>query len=95
MANHVKSSGVLTTNTAVAGGRNYVSSVIAGGDGTNVATISIYDGTSTGGLLLLTLYVKAGDRQAIYNPPRSIQVDNGIFASVSGTGANVQVCFGA
>ena len=93
--NHARSTGVLTTSTLVATGRNYISGLVAGGDGTNVATVGVYDNTSATGTPVLTLIVPAGSRQVIYDVTHSIQVDNGLYVSVSGTGANFMLAFGA
>lgn len=95
MSNKSKSTGVLSANTLVWTGRNYISSVIAGGDGTNIATVNIYDGLNTGGVKVMSFIVPAGTRQTIFVPASSVTVDVGLYVEVSGTGANATVMFGA
>ena len=60
-------------------------------NGTNDATITVYDGTSTSGAMIGTYYVPGalyGDR-AVWTFPR--RVNNGIYVNVSGTGASAVV----
>lgn len=89
------SSGVLTANTLLWTGRHLLAGVIAGADGTNEATINIYDGTSTAGSKILSLTVPVGQRQCMALPCKSIQLTTGLYVEVSGTGASAQVFYGA
>lgn len=60
-------------------------------NGSNDATITVYDGTSTSGGMIGTYYVPGalyGDR-VVWTFPR--RVVNGIYVNVSGTGASAVV----
>lgn len=94
MAGTALSTGVLTSNTSVFSGKNLVNGLIAGGDGTNVATITVYDNTSASGSIIMQVIVPAGQRQVLVFPMRSIQASLGLYVSVSGTGANAQLYYG-
>lgn len=57
-------------------------------DGTNTATLDVYDGTSTAGLKIASLSIPAttaAPEALIFNIP--VKCNLGIFADVSGTGA--------
>lgn len=60
-------------------------------NGSNDATITVYDGTSTSGKMIGTYYVPGalyGDR-AVWTFPR--RADGGIYVTVSGTGASAVI----
>lgn len=89
------SSGSLTASGIVSTFRTAVSGVIVNADGTNAATVNIYDGQSTGGTKIMTVAVKAGDVFTQVFPKKSIQSTNGIYAEIIGTGASAYVYHGA
>ncbi len=63
-------------------------------DGTNAASVSVYSGTTTGGLLLATVKVAAttsSPSTVVFFSP--VDANNGIFADVAGTGATYIVYY--
>lgn len=95
MTNKAISTGVLTSSQTVATGKNYLAGLVVHADGTNVATVNVYDNTAASGTKLLSAIVKAGERQVVVFPHVSIQASSGLYVELSGTGAGATVIFGA
>lgn len=95
MSATTRSSDLLAASTLVATGKNYLNGLIAGADGTNAATVTIYDNTAASGKVLMKLVVKAGNTAEIAFPTRGIHAENGIYVAISGTGASALAYFGA
>lgn len=87
--------GVLSANSLTATGRNRINAVSLFGNGTNTATLDIYDNTSATGKIAVRVQVRASDYQnhVIFTQP--VLMDNGIYNQLTGTGANYIVYYGA
>ena len=89
-----RSSGVLNADTLLATGRNRVNAITVLTDGTNAATVDLYDNTTASG----TIRVKGRCVGAslvnhiLFDNP--VIFENGIYADVTGTGATFIVFFG-
>jgi len=81
------STGVLSADTLISNGRNRINAITVFTNGTNTATIDIYDNTSaTGKIAVVGKCLGANLINHIFfeNP---VLVENGIYADVTGTGA--------
>lgn len=89
------SSGLLTTSGQVYTGRGTLNAVTVLTDGTNAATVTLYDNTSAAGTVIFKALIPgaSGSASDAYN--LAIRCQNGIYASISGTGANAIVYYGA
>lgn|SRR5690348_2545271 len=89
------SSGEITSSKAVAArpGKLYALHVTA--DGTNAATVIVYDNATTNsGTILAEVVVKAGETLGAPQLPNAgVLANNGIYVSISGTGAKCVVHF--
>lgn len=82
------SSGRKTADAVISALPSLVKSVILEGDGTNAATIAIYDNATTNtGVILATVLLKAGDKYAAWSSASGVEGLNGVYADVTGTGA--------
>lgn len=89
-----ESSDRLTADTAILASSGYLCSVIVEGDGTNAASVIIYDNASAAsGTILAKILVDAGLVYESYTPSAPIVAKNGIYADVTGTGCAVIVHF--
>jgi len=96
MTTSSRSSDIQTADASIATGRNRINSVILLADGTNAASLVIYDNASAAsGKVLASLKVKATDvqKEVVFTFP--VIAENGIYADVTGTGASYIVHFGA
>lgn len=86
--------GLQVTSILVAIGKNRINSITLLGDGTNASSITLYDNTSASGKIVAKVNCKAADQQnhIIFTNP--VSVENGIYASLSGTGGNYIIYFG-
>ena len=82
------SSGVKTSDTAIATGRSLLTGILLLTDGTNNASIIIYDAASATGTVLFKLAVPGAGNfgGATFEIPIRAQI--GIYADVTGTGAS-------
>jgi len=85
----VQSSGLLSSSGVVgtSGGSYALVSLEAITDGTNDATVVAYNGTSAGGLALVSFYCQAASRFCGATFPYPIIANNGIYVSITGSGA--------
>lgn len=84
------SSGRKTADATIATRPCILKSIILEGDGTNAATVTLYDSASAAsGTVLAKLLLPASADQCIVfdGGPEGIECLNGIYADVSGTGA--------
>lgn len=98
MRGTAKSSGLLgVATTLVATGRGMLSSVQAISDGTNAATVTVYDydSASASGDVLAKILVPAaqGAISVVFGTP--LRHDLGLVVVVAGTGAGAIVGYGA
>jgi len=89
------SSGLKSADAAILDAPGRLLGVQVIGDGTNAATVLIYDNASAAsGTVLAKLIVDAGLTYVDMNVPvEGIVCNNGIYADVSGTGAEYIVLF--
>ena len=86
------SSGEKTSSAVIKAGRCFLSSVLVITDGTNPATIIIYDNaTEAAGKKLAEFLVAGATGYGGRNWTFPIRCDNGIYCSISGTGASAIV----
>lgn len=82
------SSGLRTADAAVHTGRGTLNGVLIGTDGTNSATLTIYDNASSAtGDVVFKAVVAATNRtkDVIFNVP--VRCVNGLYCDIQGTGA--------
>jgi len=90
-----RSSGLKTTDSAIAVGRNRINAITLIADGTNAASVVVYDNaTTTSGTVLgkVTAVSGQGTVHVIFENP--VIAENGVYADVTGTGAAYIVYFG-
>ena len=75
-------------------GRNRINAVTLLADGTNAATAIVYDNTAGSGKVVAKVFAKAGEstQHVIFENP--VLCENGIYLSLTGTGAGAIVYFG-
>lgn len=88
-----KSSGRKTASAAIVTGSGKLRGVIAEADGTNAATITVYDGTSAAGTELCKIIVDATATYESLVFEHGISADTGIYLALSGTGAAAIVLY--
>lgn len=89
------SSGLQTTDQLLFTGRNRINAVTLLGDGVNAATISVYDNTSATGKVVAKIKLGAShphSHHIMFENP--VLCENGIYADVTGTGAEYIVFYG-
>lgn len=88
------SSGVLSADTLIATGRNRVNAITVLSDGTNEATLELYDNTSAAGTVNVKGICLGASKvnHIIFENP--VKFENGIYADVTGTGAAFIVFYG-
>jgi len=88
------SSGVLSAGTLIWTGKNRVNAITVLTDGTNAATLELYDNTSATGTNRVVGKCLGANliNHIIFENP--VLFENGIYADVTGTGATFIVFFG-
>ena len=90
-----RSSDLKSADGIIATGRSRVNAVTLITDGTNAANVILYDNASAASGLVLAKVSAAGAQNTVHvifeNP---VITENGIYADVTGTGANYIVYFG-
>lgn len=88
------SSGVLNADTLLWTGRNRVNAITVLTDGTNAATVELYDNTTASGTKRVVGKCLGASliNHIIFENP--VLFENGIYADVTGTGATFIVFFG-
>lgn len=90
-----RSSGLNTTDAAIAAGRNRINAITLITDGTNAASVVVYDNASAATGTVLGKVTAAGAQNTMHvifeNP---VVAEDGIYADVTGTGAGYIVYFG-
>lgn len=89
------SSGLKTADAQIYTGRGTLNGLVVNTDGTNAATVTLYDNTAASGTVLSQVIVAGADRthSQIFN--LAVRCTTGIYADVTGTGAAYVVYFGA
>ena len=88
------STGVLNADTLIFTGRNRINALTVLTDGTNAATVDIYDNTSAANKIAVKGKCVGANliNHIIFENP--VYVENGIYADVTGTGATFIVFYG-
>lgn len=91
------SSGTISPGTQVVCDRKtYVNHISLTGDGTNAATVTVYDNASTGsGKIISLIRIGAGGNTIHKEYTYPVRMDNGITVVVTGTGAAATVGYDA
>jgi len=95
MATSSITSDLQTTSKSIATGKNRINAVSFLGDGTNPGSLVVYDNASAAsGKVLAKATTRASDVQnhIIFTMP--VVAENGIYASVTGTGASYIIYYG-
>lgn len=94
--NSCLSTGLITSSAVVSTHKDYLNGLLVVTDGTNTATVIVYDNASAAsGTILAKLVVAGASNTSSFLPVRGIQASNGLYVSISGTGAAAQVLYGA
>lgn len=88
------SSGVLNADTLIFTGRNRINALTVITDGTNAATVSLYDNTSAANKIAVQGKCVGANLEAHYIFENPVIMENGIYADVTGTGATFIVFYG-
>lgn len=90
-----KSSGLQTTDAAIIAYKNRINAITLITDGTNAASVVVYDNASAASGTVAAKVTAAGAQNTVHiifeNP---VLCENGIYADVTGTGAAYIVYFG-
>lgn len=88
------STGVLNADTLIWTGRNRVNAITVLTDGTNAATVDLYDNTTGSGTIRVKGKCVGANlvNHILFDNP--VLFENGIYADVTGTGATFIVFFG-
>ena len=95
MKSSSRSSGLKNADAAISAGRNRINAITLLGDGTNAASLIVYDNASAASgtvLAKVTQLATARLTHIIFENP--VFAENGIYADVTGTGAEYIVYYG-
>jgi len=88
MPNSSQSSGLKSADAAIMAQPGKLTSLMVCADGTNAATVVLYDNASAAsGTVIAKIIVDAGATQESFSVDFPIDCLNGIYADVTGTGA--------
>lgn len=94
--NPSKSSGLKSASVVISARPARVKSVIAIADGTNAATVTVYDNpTAASGTEMVQIIVDAGLTYEMFQNDDGVEALTGIYLSISGTGAKAIVHYQA
>ena len=88
-------SGLQTADALIYTGRGTLNALTVMTDGTNAATVTLYDNTTNSGTVLAQSIVLGADRTGFQAWNLAVRCKNGIYADVTGTGASYIVHYGA
>jgi len=83
------------STTVIANGRSILNSIQVTTDGTNAATVTVYDNTAASGKVLAVIIVAGATLSGSRNLIPGLRAEIGLTAVVAGTGATGYVSFGA
>lgn len=93
MATYSFSSGEKTTDAAIVNGKGLLCGIHVITDGTNDATVIVYDNTSAAGTKLFEAVVAGANDAQLFDFSVPVKAQIGIYVDVSGTGASYIVYF--
>lgn len=88
-------SGALSASATVSGHKDYLNGVLVTTDGTNAATVIVYDNTAASGTILAKAVVAGATNQQHITFTRGVQASIGLYVSIAGTGAGAIVYYGS
>ena len=91
MSQPANSSGLKSSSAAITTKPARLVSVIAIADGTNAATVTIYDAASATGTALAQIIVDAGLTYEMFQCDDGVMANTAIYCDISGTGAKAIV----
>lgn len=91
------SSGALASGstTTLFNGHNFLNSIVVTTDGTNAATVTVYDNTAASGKVIAVITVPGASLGVSFVPNFALKVDIGLTVVVAGTGATAYIGYGA
>jgi hypothetical protein len=89
-----QSSGVLNANTLVFNGRQRINALTVFTDGTNDATVSLYDNTTNSGKISVKGLCVGANKVQHFIFENPVFMQDGLYAAVTGTGASFIVFYG-
>ena len=94
MRGPAKSSGLKTASAAIVSGPGLLRGLMVEADGTNAATVIVYDGLSAAGVELAKVIVDATlTFEQAFIPEAGVSADTGIYLSIAGTGCKAIVLY--
>ena len=94
MSDTCRSSGEITASATLVDGRGLLSGVLVITNGTNDATIILYDNNAASGDKLFEAVVAGANNAVLFPFEKKVLAENGIYVSVAGTGASCIVYHG-
>lgn len=95
MSASIISLGEKTSDGTLHDGNTRLSAVMVITDGTNTATVILYDNTAASGKKVFEAQVDAGnDHSVLYTFPCPVRCENGLYLDIDGTGASCIVYTG-
>lgn len=88
------SSGLQTADATIASGRNRINAITLITDGTNAATLLVYDNTAASGTVIAKVTAAAIQNTVHVVFEKPVKAENGLYADVTGTGAGYIVFYG-
>lgn len=87
------SSGTLTADSAIATGKNRINAITVFSDGTNDATVDLYDNTAASGTIVARGMCVGTSKinHIIFENP--VKVENGIYADLTTSGTATYIVF--
>lgn len=89
-----QSSGVLSANTLVFNGRQRINALTVFTDGVNDATVSLYDNSTNSGKIAVKGVCLGATKMTHILFENPVFMQDGLYATVSGTGASYIVFYG-
>lgn len=90
-----RSSGLKTSDAVIQTGRNRINAITLLGDGTNAASLIVYDNASAAsGLVVAKVTALATTRFTYVIFENPVVVEDGIYADVTGTNAEYIIYYG-
>lgn len=88
------SSGLKTSDAAIASGKNRINAVTLITDGTNTASVVVYDEASATGTVLAKVTAAGAQNTVHITFENPVKCEIGLYADVTGTGAGYIVYYG-
>jgi len=86
--------GPQTGNVLLSSGPTLVDGILVKTDGTNNATLTLYDNTAGSGDIVFSVVVAGANRSGYFPFPNPLKTYTGLYATISGTGAEYFIYIG-